>query len=309
MRLDWTPHGDAPVRLDQDPRWILLGLAGHGAPDTTLQTAGSHGRDERTPLHAPAQPRLLTLHLQIRGDTLADYETHRATLAAAFAPWRDTGLRAQPGLLTATLADGRVRALRAFPRQDLAWGAGRQRGAQTRESISLEAPDPFWFDPTLVTGQFPLAGPGALRFNATTELGFPTAFGSDLPSVRALISNPGSVRSFPILLLPGPSLDPQFRIGATGHQLDFALTVPAGLSLRVCCGAQPDGSADAPAAHLIDDLGGATTVLGALRSGSRFWALGPGDNVVTVAQRGPAPGPGAPATTVQISYFPRHVAI
>ena len=239
MRLDWTPHNAAAFQLDTDPRWALLGLSGHGAPDTQVRTVATPERDEQIPLHAPAQPRLLTLTLAIRGDTLAAYEVNRATLAAAFAPWRDTGVRARPGTLTATLADGRVRALRAFPRQGLAWGAGRQHGAHTVESISLEAPDPFWYDPTPQTGSVTTAGPGNLRFDAATELGFPAGFGSDLPSVTATLANPGSVRSFPVWTVPGPSVNPSLRQAATGHTLAFDLTVPAGLSLRVRCGPQP----------------------------------------------------------------------
>ena len=281
MRLDWTPHADAPVRLDQDPRWALLGLSGHGAPDTTIRTAGTPDRDEQTPVHAPAEPRVVTLTMQIRGDTLAGYENNRATLA-----------------------DGRVRALRAFPRHGLAWGAGRQRGAHAIESISLEAPDPFWYDPTLSSGALTIAGAGALRFTGMDELGFPTGFGSDLPSAQATITNPGSVRSFPVWHITGPSLNPSLRIGATGHTLTFALTVPAGLSLRVRCGAQPDGSADAPSAHLIDDLGGETSVLGALGPGSRFWALGPGPNTVIVSQASPPT-----ETQMQYQFLPRHVSI
>ena len=304
MRLHRTPAGGAAVRLDRDPRWALLGVAGHGAPDTAIRTAGTPDRDERTPVHAPALPRIVTLRLQIHGDDLAAFERNRAALAAAFAPWRDSGLRARPGILTATLADGRVRALRAVPRQGLSWGAGRQRGSRGLESISLEAPDPFWYDPAGARGRLRIGQAGALRFDAAGELAFPAGFGSDLPSAQATVRNAGSVRSFPVLRLAGPSVNPQFRLGATGHQLAFALTVPPGVQLRVRCGAQPDGSADAPAAHLIDDLGGESSVLGSLRTGSRFWALGPGDNTVLVAQESPAGG-----TTVEYAYFPRHVAI
>ncbi len=238
MRLDWTPAGGAAMRIDRDPRWTLLGVAGHGAPDTTLRTAGTPDRDERLAVHAPAQPRIVTLHLQIRGADLAAFERNRATLAAAFAPWRDSGLRARPGILTATLADGRVRALRALPRQGLSWAAGRQRGAQALESISLEASDPFWYDPAGVVGRLRIGQAGALRFSAAGELGFPAGFGSDLPSAQARVRNPGSVRSFPVLRVAGPSVNPQFRLGATGRQLAFALTVPPGISLRVRCGAQ-----------------------------------------------------------------------
>ena len=80
--------------------------------------------------------------------------------------------------------------------------------------------------------------------------------------------------------------------------------MPTGLSLRVTNGAQPDGSSDAPGAALIDDLGGESNVLGALRSGSRFWALGPGANRVVFAQDGPSSG-----TVYQYQFFPRDIAI
>ncbi len=304
MRLNWTPHNATAFQLNTDPRWALLGLSGHGAPDTHVRTVATPERDEQIPLHATAQPRLLTLTLAIRGHTLAAYERNRATLAAAFAPWRDTGVRARPGTLTATLADGRIRALRAFPRQGLAWGGGRQHGAHTVESISLEAPDPFWYDPTPQSGSVTTAGPGNLRFDAATELGFPAGFGSDLPSVTATLANPGSVRSFPVWTVPGPSRNPSLRQAATGHTLAFGLTVPTGLSLRVRCGPQPNGAADAPGAHLIDDLANETNVLGALRPGARFWALGPGANTVVVSQEGPQT-----PTTAAYAFFPRHAAI
>ncbi len=136
------------------------------------------------------------------------------------------------------------------------------------------------------------------------ELGFPAGFGSDLPSATATLNNPGSVRSFPVFTVAGPVVNPSMRLGASGHVVAFALTVPAGLTLRVICGAQPDGSADAPTAVLIDDLGGQTATLGALRSGSRFWALGPGDNTVIFAQDSPGSG-----TVAQHQFFSREVAI
>ena len=304
MTVEWTAADGATISLDRDARWALQGMSGHGAPDTRVQAAGSPDRDERLPIHAPAQPRLLALTLRIQGADLAAYETNRAALAAAFAPWRDTGVRARPGLLTLTLADGRVRTLRAFPRQGLAWAAGRQRGARTVESILLEAPDPFWYDPTPIAGQATIQGPGNLRFNATTELAFPAGWGSDQPSATIHIANAGSMRSFPVFTVAGPALDPTFRLGATGFTAAFDLTLPAGLTLRLTLGAQPDGNADFPAAVLIDDLGGETNVLGALRSGSRFWALGPGANTVFLSQGAPEAG-----TVYQYRFFQREVAV
>ena len=104
--------------------------------------------------------------------------------------------------------------------------------------------------------------------------------------------------------MPGPSRNPSLRQAATGHTLAFGLTVPTGLSLRVRCGPQPNGAADAPGAHLIDDLANETNVLGALRPGARFWALGPGANTVVVSQEGPQT-----PTTAAYAFFPRHAAI
>ncbi len=304
MTIDWTAADGVTVSLDRDPRWALLSISGHGAPDTDLLTTGNPDRDEHLPLHAVAQPRLLSLTLRIEGESLAAYEANRAALAAAFAPWRDAGTRSRPGALALTLADGRRRALRAVPRQGLAWASGRQRGTRTVESVLLEAPDPFWYDPTPRTGAATIQSPGNLRFDAVTELGFPAGFGSDLPSAVVTVTHEGSVRSFPLFTVPGPSINPSFRLGASGFSVAFSLTVPQGLTLQVTCGAQPDGSVDAPKAVLIDDLGGESNVLGALRSGSRFWALGPGPNTVVLTQDTPAVG-----TVFNYQFFQREVAV
>ena len=304
MPTEWITPDGVTLSLDQDPRWALQNMSGHGAPDTDLLTAGTPDRDERQALHAAAQPRLISLTLRIQGDTLAAYETNRAALAAAFAPWRDAVTRARPGILALTLADGRRRSLRAFPRQGLAWASGRQRGSRTVESVLLEAPDPFWYAPVPLTGALTILGPGNLRFNALDELGFPAAFGADTPSVVATITNPGTVRTFPVFTVAGPTVNPSFRLGVSGHTIAFALTVPTGLTLRLTAGAQPDGSADTPRALLIDDLGGESNVLGALRSGSRFWALGPGAYTVIVSQDSPAAG-----TVVSYQFFQREVAV
>lgn len=304
MPIEWTTPDGLTLSLDQDPRWALQNMSGHGAPDTDLLTAGTPDRDERRALHAVAQPRLLSLTLRIQADSLAAYEVNRAALAAAFAPWRDAATRARPGILALTLADGRRRSLRAFPRQGLAWAAGRQRGTRTVESVLLEAPDPFWYDPTPLSGAITILGPGNLRFNALDELGFPAGFGADSPSAAVTLTNPGTVRTFPLFTITGPTVNPSFRLGASGYTLAFALTVPAGLTLRVTCGAQPDGSAETPRALLIDDLGGENNVLGALRAGSRFWALGPGSNLVVLSQDSPPTG-----TVVAYQFFQREVAV
>ena len=304
MRVDWTPAGSTAIRLDQNGGWMLLQMGGHGAPDTTVHTLATPDRDEQLPLHAAAQPRLVTLSFLIQGTTPATFESNRAALATTFAPWRDAGVSGRPGLLSVTLADGRVRALRAFPRQGLAWLSGSRRGNHVVESIALEASDPFWFDPTPSTGNATVQAAGSLRFDGDTELGFPAAFGSDLPNARTTITNPGSARSFPVIDVAGPVVNPSLRLASSGHVLAFDLTVPAGLSLRVTNGAQSDGSVDAPSAVLIDDLGNESNVLGTLRAGSRFWALGPGENRVVFAQDSPASG-----TVYQYQFFPRDVAI
>ena len=309
MSTDWTtpPNGNeagTTVSLDNDPRWALLGMAGHGAPDSTVLTAGSPDRDERLPLHAAAQPRLLQLTLRIHGPDLAAYEANRAALAAAFAPWRDAGLRSRPGLLTLTLADGRRRALRAYLRQGLAWAPGGQRGTRAVDSVLLEAPDPFWFDPTAATGSAVVQGPGNLRFDSEAELGFPAAFGPDSPAAVVALTNPGSVRSFPRFTIPGPTTNPAIRLLGTGAAVILQLVVPTGLTLRLTLGAQPDGSLDAPQAVLIDDLGGESNILGALQPGSRFWAFAPGANTVAFTQDAPAAG-----TTFTYEFFSREVAV
>lgn len=304
MQVEWTPEGQSPIRLDQDPRWRLLRLGGHGAPDTQLQSLSTPTRNERLVLHAVAQPRIITLTCRIHGATPAAFQANRATLAGAFAPWPHNGSRARPGVLTVTLPDGSLRALRALPREGLAWPPGSQHGDATVDTLVLEAPDPFWYDPVPLTGHASLGDPGNLRFNATDELAFPAGFGSELPSASVTVTNPGGVRSFPVFTVPGPALNPAFRHGATGHLVAFNLTVPQGLTLEVTHGAQPDGSALAPTATLIDDLGGRTNILAALRPGARFWALAPGDNtVVFTADQAPDP----PA--VGHRFFRRHVAI
>jgi hypothetical protein len=304
MRVDWTPAGSTALRLDENGGWTLLQIGGHGAPDTVVHTLGTPDRDERLPLHAAAQPRIVRLTFLIQGTTPATFETNREMLVTAFAPWRDASASGRPGLLSVTLTDGRVRTLRAFPREGLAWTSGRRRGNQTVESIVLEAPDPFWFDPTPASGNAAVQAAGSLRFDGDTELGFPAAFGSDLPNASTTITNPGSARSFPVIEVAGPVVNPSLRLASSGHVLAFDLTVPTGLSLRVTNGAQPDGSVDAPGAALIDDLGGESNVLGTLRTGSRFWALGPGDNRVVFAQDSPSTG-----TVYQYQFFPRDVAI
>jgi hypothetical protein len=304
MQVDWTPAGSNAIRLDQNSGWTLLQMGGHGAPDTELRTFSTPDRDERFPFRAAAQPRLITLTFLIQGATLATFEINRAALASAFAPWRDADGIGRPGLLSVTLADGRVRSLRALSRHGMAWLAGRQRGNHTVESIALEAPDPFWFDPTPISGSATVRSAGDLRFNAGLELGFPAAFGSNLPNATTTISNPGSVRSFPVVEVAGPVVNPRLRLASGGHELAFDLTVPTGLTLRVTNGAQPDHTADGPSATLIDDLGGESNVLGTLRSGSRFWALGPGTNRVVFAQDSPTSN-----TAYQYQFFPRDVAI
>lgn len=298
MRVDWIPPAAAPVRLDRDPRWRLLRLAGHGAPEARPQTEGAPGRDERTAVHATAQPRVVSLTLRLRGDTVAEFEANRAALADALAPWRDA-VPAALGELRLTLSDGRVRACRAYARDGLGWTS--QRGASAVETIVLEAPEPFWFDPAVVQVAAALGPAGALRFNGVDELAFPAGFGPALPGVPLTIDNTGSAPAFPVVRFSGPVTNPS-ATHADGRRVAFDLTVPAGLTLEALLGPQPDGSADAPAAALVDDIGGRTSALGALRAGSRFWPLHPGLNSVVLS------ADALPAGPAEVRFFPRHIA-
>lgn len=132
---------------------------------------------------------------------------------------------ARGGVLTVT-EDGM--SLSSIVRPSGAFRADRLGGYTFRWQMQLTAPDPRKYGPALEQTTTMGASTGGLAF----PMAFPLAFGAAAGGSVA-IGNDGTVKSWPVVRIAGPVVNPRILNPTTGDEFRIALTLAAGEYLDI----------------------------------------------------------------------------
>jgi hypothetical protein len=283
--------GEADYLINRDGKIypltsLGLSLTGLGDIPIDYQTARGYGQHGTTVLGWRLNPRTISLSVQVTGRTRADYLAKRRKLIEVLNPI--TG----PVTLRRVLPDGSRRDIDGWVQSGLDLAETDDR-LSFQGAVSLECPDPAFYDPTL--HQTPLA------VGYPDQLSFPASFGSnrfyfDSPGVaRGTVVNLGSWYSWPLFSITGPYESLVVRNVTTGASFTLGVGIEAGDTL------------------LIDLTPGNVRVENALgdnllnyRTEGTFtdWYLKPGSNDVRVS------GSGTDTSTAFIlAYYDRYIAL
>jgi len=217
--LSWIVKGQETSLED----WGLCHVIG----DDGLGMAPFHRLSERGPMQNGVtdrgyrlDPRLIMLAIAINGDDLPDYYDKRVQLENIFKPRND------PGILKWTY-NGETRYIEGYCVGGLEWDMAGREYTFHRAVISVQCPDPRWYDPQVKSVVFNLGGGGDA--GKAVPFDVPFTIGASTLDVSQVITYAGSVRSYPTIRITGPITDPVITNALTGHKLDFTgTTIDAG---------------------------------------------------------------------------------
>ena len=279
----WTfvNSGNVSTDLDDGTIYTVTAINGKGMPQLSVRSERRFGRSGSTIRAASIPERVLTLTILIQGTSASNLETRATTLISRLAGsfGRETQ---REGVLHYTNDAGDERYLRAIVTSGL-----QENNISRISPTSMLLPVQFFashgnfYDPSQQSTSGAIGDAGNLSF----PYSYPIDFGLSSPSISFTVTNAGSAETESLeWQVPGPSTAPQLHNSTVNRALRFDnLIVPAGLTLKVRMGWQPDG-VETFQAFLDDDAGGETNVLGELTSNSRRFWLEPSTNNLFAVQ-------------------------
>lgn len=214
------------VSLDGDTLCRVLSTDGTGAaPLHTLARRGPMQHGESI-YDFRLDPRKIMLSLLLSGATPTELFTKRAALVRLFR------VSTSPLQIRWTLPDSSVRQLDCYYAGNLTLPTDAHSVFALKAGITLEAPDPTFYDPVLVVKTWT-----ATRQTASAvPLGVPWAVGAAQINLDPAVLYTGTWRTYPTVVIQGPVTAPRVRNDSTGEQLDFPnLTLSAGQTRVVDC--------------------------------------------------------------------------
>jgi hypothetical protein len=201
--------------------------------DDGLGMAPMHRLSERGPLQHGItdrgyrlDPRTVRLVLDITASTQADWESKRSSLLEIFKP-SNTAMALELAFSAATYRlDCHYIGQMTMPSSE------RYRWNQT-VLVELLAPDPTFYNPTLVESFFALGG-GEDKLEVPMEV--PMKVGTTSLNSSKTITYTGDFRAYPIITVYGPITSPVITNATTGDKLDFTgTTIAAGDWYEIDC--------------------------------------------------------------------------
>lgn len=285
----WSLNGfDATSGLTM----YYLGDAGHGlTPFHLLTQRGAYQQGETT-VDYRKDPRVITLPLLIRAETLETQAHVRDTLIRMFKPSNVPG--------TLTIVNGAyTRAITVRTVGGLQYENPEGAGYDVKTVVQLRADDPTWCDPTPVTF---IATPTVAGTPTVVPFVVPFTFGTSTISTTSLITYNGSAETYPIITAVGPITGLTITNNTTGDIIAFTGSIAAGRTYTI--------NLQYGYKTVIDDLGanryGEVTAASTLAT----WNISAdpeapgGVNTITIA------GTGATSTSaVTLQYYTRYDGI
>lgn len=215
--LDVTVGGETTVLSDGNPFALLSADA--GMADVLRITERGPQQHGDSDIDFRLNPSLFPLGLIAYASDIGTHFDVRDRALRLFRPSRT------PLVLRWTLENGSVRALDCHVAGRLAFNSADMRGFTQRFVVPLRASDPTLYDPTQQAVTY---GVGAGSTGWSFPLSFPAGFGSSTVNQTRAIVYPGSWRTFPVITITGPIVNPVITNLTTGDKLDFTgITIAA----------------------------------------------------------------------------------
>ena len=165
-------------------------------------------------------PRIFRLYFGLDGAGISDLYTQRDAILRLFRP-DDDALKVKW-----YLDNGDTRQIDAHYVSDFGLPTSQKQGYYQSTAVTLEAPDPTFYDPVEGSVTFALGG-GSDAFDI--PLAIPWAIGVSVIDQTRTIDYPGSWWGFPIIKIVGPITDATITNDTTGEELAFTgTTIDAG---------------------------------------------------------------------------------
>lgn len=245
------------------PSRVHRGLSGLESPEIRIDAYDNPGEHGTTIANTLYGQRLIALEGSIRGDTATVYRANRQALREAVSLKRDANSYPIPRYLKFNDAGGyeyRVPVVtKRFQMVDTL-------PTRTDWLLELLATSYAIESETVSTLTVTLPQSGGVTFPIT----FPITFGASSGGTGTATNN-GTAEAYPTITLTGPAINPTIYNETTGERIGLTLTLGASDSVVI----------DMARRTVLQ--GGSTNRMGAITTGSSFWALSPGDNLIRFA--------------------------
>lgn len=205
--------------------------------------------------------RTLTFQATILGDNADDAGVKMDALAAVWQPPEGASAFVP---LTLEIPGQQSRVLFGRPRR-LAFDVDNIKSGKVVATLQYDVADPRWYDAveTVLSTAAATSG-GGRTYNRT----YPLTYAAGGTGGNLTATNAGNRRTRPVLTITGPSTTPRVENVTAGRYLSFDLTLGVGDFLVI----------DTDARTVL--LGGTASRYSSLSSGSSWWDLAPGDNLL-----------------------------
>ena len=299
---DWSLKvisGEQTVDLSDGISYILTGLDGIGmAPAHRISQQGpqQHGASD---VGYRLDPRTLVIGLLVKGGDAATWFAARSALLQLFRP--------ADGLVSLQLVSGSfVRQIDAafttqFDKNSMGMPVDPDlRSTWQPVSISLECPDPTWYDPS---GQSVTYGIGGSGQAMNVPLAVPWSVGASAINTSRQVNYAGTWDAWPIVTINGPINSPVLTNTTLGDKLDFTgVNIAAGGKRVIDCRYGYKTVVDENGANKVSDLTSDSN-LATFRIGAHPSPLN-GTNSIAVSGTGLTA-----ATEVYLQFNPRYVGV
>lgn len=246
---------------DDLPTSVGYPLQGLESPSIRLSAYDNPGDHGQTVSNALYGARVVSLQGRIRGDDVATYRANRQAFIQAVSLQNDANGFPITRLLKVTMGDGATWRLPVITSK-----FQNPEQYPTRSVWQLELTATQWQlesenDFASMVG---LPQPGGSTFPWT----FPLSFGGG-GGGSVYMTNQGTVTAYPTITLTGPVISPVITNATTGQTIQLSLTLLTGDTLVI------------DTRERTITQGGSTNKIGSLATGSTFWGLAPGENLIT----------------------------
>ncbi len=243
------------------PTRVGYPLDGLDSPDIRLSAYNNPGDHGQTLSNALYGARVIALQGSVRGDSTLAYRANKQALAQAVSLQRDSLGFPITRLFKVTLGDGLTY---QAPVITTKFNNPEQYPSRSVWQLDLTATQWYLESDQLSSSSVGLPQAGGSSFPWTFPLSFSGGGGG-----TTTMTNAGTATAYPTITIVGPVLYPVISNNTTGQKIALNLTLLTSDTIVI------------DTKNRTIAQGGSTNKIGALMTGSSFWGLAPGDNIIT----------------------------